>query len=260
MSNVHLHFTHPQIRNHKTKRLVPLIVTTGMDDISWDYDLNTQTYTTYGGQVDQILSCNITNLSIQGTTNSYTSNGDYSHPGIEEIYSWFNIYMQFASQGQTINGVHYDQNPITLSYPMRSWTIEFQCQTAPGFSLGTEIVAPTWQITGKVTNVPEGMRHLTLNNVLSGETAQEFGRIHDGVDLTQPDPSTNPYQSPFPNKKQKVQQQQISQAIGNLGSYWKNLVSTWEGGDFSDITNPSTQNTQFLVGSKNRTKAPKTRG
>jgi hypothetical protein len=248
MSNVNLIFTHPQI-THKNKRL-PLVITTGMDAISWDYDLNIQRYPTYGGEVVQILSCNIANLMIQGTTSSYSSSGDFSNPGIEEIYTWFNAYMQSASQGATRNGTHYDQNSITMSYPYRNWTVEFQCQSAPGFSLGTDIVAPTWQITGKVTNVPESMKNLTLNTVLSGETAKEFGRIHDGVDLSRPDPATNPYQSPFPSKNERVQQQRISHALGNLGSYWQNLVSVWDNGDFSTLVNPAASNTQFLTGTK----------
>jgi hypothetical protein len=243
-------FTHPMITTPGKSDTQALVVTTGADQIGWTYGLNTRHYPTYGGEVIQILSCYINNLQIGGTCAAYTT-GDYANPGIEEIYSWFLLYMQVASQGAIGTGA-YSEYPITCNYVDRGWQIQFQCLTAPAFNLSRDLVAPTWQITGQVVAAPEPMRNFTLNTVFFGNDATEFGMMHDGVDLTQPDPALNPYQSPFPNKSAKVQQNNISKAIGKLGSYWAGLISAWDGGDYSDITGSTQQNvansSQFLNG------------
>lgn len=242
-------FTHPSIVASGSSNVLPLVVNTGADQIGWTYGLNTRHYPTYAGEVIQILSCYINNLQIGGTCASYTT-GDYSNPGVEEIYGWFLLYMQVASQG-AYGTTTYSEEPITMSYVDRNWTIKFQCQTAPGFNLSRDLVAPTWQITGKVVDVPEPMKNLTLNNVLSGDNAAVFGAIQDGVDLSQPDPVYNPYQDPFPGTNKKLINQQMNKELGNLGNYWQNLLQAWQQGDFSDVTGNlnGQQNSQFLTGS-----------
>src|SRR3954464_14172738 len=98
-------FEHPNIDN-------ALSVETGANDISWSYNLNTQAYPTYGGEVVQVLSTNIQNLTIQGEVRSYEK--------MEEIYQWFLEYMMIVTQGIG-DKQGYVETPVTMTYPHRGW-------------------------------------------------------------------------------------------------------------------------------------------
>src|SRR5208282_3335255 len=88
--NVNLVFQHEHVNGGK-----PLIVDTGADEISWGYALNVPKIPTYGGEVIQILSAYIEDMSISGMVRTYSKT--------EEIYSFFMEYFIIASQGATEN-------------------------------------------------------------------------------------------------------------------------------------------------------------
>jgi hypothetical protein len=85
------------------------------DSIVWSYGLNTQNYPTFGGEVVQILSMFIEDMTITGTVSSYRS--------MERIYKWFVAYMQNATQGKN---QAYDTTPITFRYNTRVWKFLIQ--------------------------------------------------------------------------------------------------------------------------------------
>ena len=86
MSATQLLFHHELVNNG-----VPLVVTTGLDEIAWAYALNTATFPTYGGEVVQILSVYIDDMEVEGTVRTYAE--------AEAIYSFFMKYFTIATQG-----------------------------------------------------------------------------------------------------------------------------------------------------------------
>jgi hypothetical protein len=60
-------FYHPDIpSSNDGRRPGPyLTVDTGLDEASWSYNLNTVAFPTYGGEVVQILSCNVGELTFK---------------------------------------------------------------------------------------------------------------------------------------------------------------------------------------------------
>jgi hypothetical protein len=225
-----------------------LYIQTGADNINWTYTLNTQRYPTYGGEVVQILSCFIDTLTIQGTVARQQSRDrgkPVSDAGMEDIYQWFLTYMQIASQGGK-GTTAYSERYITFSYPERGWVLNFQCQELPGYALDRNTVAPTWQISGKVVEVPKLMSGMTLDDILAGGAGggngvgadvKAFQRIQDGIDLSQPDPANNPFNTAFPTgaKTSSQQQQLAQQALQNLGGQFGKIVQSWANGDFSSV-------------------------
>jgi hypothetical protein len=146
-------FTYP--RNSKS-----LTIETGANQISWSYNLITQAYPTYGGEVVQVLSTNIDVLTIQGEIKNYTK--------MEEIYGWFLFYMQDATQGvEDKSGYHED--PVTMFYAERGWTLKIQPIALPGMQYGTEIVVPTWQLQAHVIDPDPEMTDLTIQENVEGK-------------------------------------------------------------------------------------------
>lgn len=128
--------------NPDTKVAESLTVTTGANSVYWSYNLNTQTFPTYGGEVVQILSCNITDLEIQGECRNYLQ--------MQDIYRFFAQYMQYASQGMRGKPTKYLGNPIKMRIPSRGWTLKIIPKVVPGFRVGTEVVAPEWRLLAQV--------------------------------------------------------------------------------------------------------------
>lgn len=146
-----IHFHHPNIPNTPN-----LIIPTGMDDISWAYNLNTMVYPTYGGEVIQILSCFVDDLVITGTLSGYVM--------MERVYEYFAGYLQIATQGTAVNPQpgqsSYNQVPLTMTYPERGWTFKLQLMEAPGFSYGRDVVAPAWRIRAHIVDDTHAVQEL----------------------------------------------------------------------------------------------------
>lgn len=148
-------FTYNRNKKHPT-----LSIDTGVNQIVWSYNLNTQAFPTYGGEVLQVLSTNIDVMTIQGDIRSYRK--------MEEIYSWFLFYMQDATQGvDTDPG--YSEEAVVMKYPERGWTIGIQPIALPGMRYGTEVVVPTWQLQAHVLDPDPDMTELTMKNSLDGK-------------------------------------------------------------------------------------------
>jgi hypothetical protein len=224
----------PVLQFHHDFITEDLFVQTGADNINWTYGLNTQRYPTYGGEVVQILSCFVDTLTVQGSCERQLT-GDYGNPGMEDIYRWFLMYMQRASQGGK-GTVTYTERYITMTYPERNWIVGFQLQNLPGYMLDRDTAAPTWQIAGKVVEqIGTGM---SLDDILAGAGADAvaFQKIQDGVSLKYPDPSQSPFTSPFQGKVTPAQIKTLQDSVSkDLGNQFSKIVQAWSGGDYSSF-------------------------
>src|ERR1019366_7215700 len=145
-----VYFTHPV--HQPGISIGDLEIDTGIDDADWAYGLNTVTFPTYGGEVVQILSVYIDDLTLHGTLSTYRQ--------MEAIYKYFARYIQIASQGtksvpgigDSISGSAYNLWPITFSYPERNWFFKIIPLAVPGFRYGRDVVTPTWQIKAHVVD------------------------------------------------------------------------------------------------------------
>jgi hypothetical protein len=160
-------FYHPDIPSSKDgRRPGPyLTINSGLDEASWSYNLNTTVFPTYGGEVVQILSCNIGELTIMGTLPSYRA--------MERVYSYFAYYLQIATQGRsrdpTSGRTSYNQKPIKFSYPERGWTFDIMPTGLKRIRYANDVVAPEWGITAHVvdhTNDLHDIKEFTKHQVL----------------------------------------------------------------------------------------------
>lgn len=177
-------FYHPDIpSSNDGNRPGPYLnIATGLDEASWSYNLNTTTYPTYGGEVVQILSCNIGDLIITGTLPSYKA--------MERVYSYFAYYLQIATQGRspdpTSGKTSYNQKAMIFTYPERGWSFKIQPTALRKFRYGNDVVAPSWGITAHIvdhsndlTSIKEFTQHQVLDQFLKsdGEKFDVEGKI-----------------------------------------------------------------------------------
>jgi hypothetical protein len=170
-----------------------LTISTGVDEVTWGYNLNTIAYPTYGGEVVQILSSFIDDLEVVGTVGTYAKQ--------EEIYKYFAYYLQIATQGHSANkhpGVKsYNQVPMICTYPERDWKFSIIVKGLPGFKQGRDTVGPMWRIQAHIVDDSEDLdsikdftEHHLLTEFLKSdsETFNLQGRI--GFQ------ASNPFSSP----------------------------------------------------------------
>lgn len=225
--------------NPDTKVSEKLTVTTGANSVYWGYNLNTQTYPTYGGEVVQILSCNITDLEIQGECRNYLQ--------MEDIYRFFAQYMQYASQGMRGKPTKYLGNPINMKIPSRGWSLKIIPKSVPGFRLGTEVVAPEWRMLAQVYEDDGSANQQILSSIASryygGQTS-----IQDAINKTttlsqigyNPDSGfVNPRASLYENKDGKVKPNQfdgkaLKENYKKRGEAYRQIVQSYIENDQDD--------------------------
>jgi hypothetical protein len=157
-------------------------IASGIDEASWSYNLNTTTFPTYGGEVVQILSCNVGELTVTGTLPNYRA--------MERVYSYFAYYLQIATQGRSKDAVSgktsYNQKPMTFTYAERGWTFQIMPTKLKRFKYGNDVVAPSWGITAHIVDHTDDLhdiKEFTKSQVLDeflksdGETFNLEGKI-----------------------------------------------------------------------------------
>lgn len=176
-------FFHPDIPADNGNRPGPYLgIASGLDEASWSYNLNTATFPTYGGEVVQILSCNIGELTITGTLPSYKA--------MERVYSYFAYYLQIATQGRSQSPdsgrTSYNQKPMIFTYPERGWSFQIIPKGLRRFRYGNDVVAPSWGITAHIVDhgndlhsIKEFTKHQVLDDFLKsdGEKFDVEGKI-----------------------------------------------------------------------------------
>jgi hypothetical protein len=234
-------FSHPYAGN--------LIIEDGIDLAQWAYGLNTATFPTYAGEVVQILSVYIDNLTIGGTVSTYTQ--------MELIYQFFSRYLQVSTAGTTlaaatkalgeIDGGAYNLQPVSFTYPQRGWNFSLYPTSLPGFHYGGDIVAPVWSVQCFVEeNAPDlslikdGLKALAVSGTIndgSGTTATELGSFNMITGNISPQ-SGNPNTDPFQTYDQAAGDTaaQANTYISTYSSYYNSLIPAYSDSDFKSLT------------------------
>ena len=205
-------FSHPALSKVLTIDVNP-------ESVVWSYGLKTQNYPTFGGEVVQILSMFIEDMTITGMVSSYAK--------METIYSWFVAYMQRATQGKT---QAYDTTPVTFEYPARGWKFLIQPKAAPGFKYGRDVVAPTWSITAAVVESPESFES-TLRSSVEAQAAstdgfKPFGTATAEIGFSEFNPWTTPNTGKaYKEGATKKYYAELSGANGPFNSFMKSFLT-----------------------------------
>lgn len=228
-------FNHPYVNGG-----TPLVVHTGADHIKWSYSLNTANFPTYGGEVVQILSVAIEDVTIHGVAGSYAQ--------IEEIYGYFVEFIQIASAGRGKDPVAgqtaYNQQPMLMQYPHRGWAMKIVPRSLPRFRKGRDVIAPEWEIGAYVVDDSDDVQELK-DLVLQGTSVQGDSFELTGAVGFQ---AANPWSDPFPENGGKVDfdPQKTAAAWKGYGDYYSNIIPSWTSGDFSAITSSFASSPAFL--------------
>ncbi len=235
MDRFDIYFTHPQVQNlmlgdalakQFRSHVRPCIqkdgslrISTGANQITWGYGLNTMTYQTYGGEVVQILSAYIDDLSIGGDVQSYAM--------MEDIYIWFLLYMSVATQGAGDAGQpgvsSYSEEPVTMYYPHRQWTFSIKPKALPGLRMARDVVAPTWQMTAAVVEADPEVEAFTLAGAMEG-----LKEIQAGIGFEE----ENPFSSP---SGKKYDADYVLEATEQATDWYSKIVSAYSSGDVEAV-------------------------
>jgi hypothetical protein len=253
MGEHNIYFTHPQVQ-HMMKNGVlatqfkteirpciqrdgSLVVPTGANQIKWGYGLNTVTYPTYGGEVVQILSAYVTDMTISGDVKNYYM--------MEDIYIWFLIYMNIATQGPSSAGQpgrsSFNEEPVQMYYPHREWNFSIRPKSLPGLRMGREVVAPTWELMAAVIESDPTVEAFTLQGAMEG-----LEQIQNGIGYKKENPFSGP-------SGKKYDSEYVLKESEGDADWFQKVISSYQKQDFS-ITHPTT------VGSKPATNSKKSAG
>jgi hypothetical protein len=230
MSNLTFSFPNASVGN--------LDVSVNPDTVQWAYGLNTVTFPTYSGEVVQILSVFIDNLTVVGELSSYQE--------MENIYTYFANYFTLASQGTgtaTNAGTNaYNQLPMTMDYHPRNWSFQIQPLTAPGFAYGLEVVVPQWGISAHIVDDAGDAQKIkdliaaqvsatgTLNQDDPSEIGSGIFSMNGLISPNSGNPNTNPFETYVNNKTSTAIQQ-----IATSEEYFNSLIPSYMQGNFSSI-------------------------
>lgn len=221
-----LYFEHPHVKNSLT-------ITTGMNEINWAYGLNTANFPTYGGEVIQILSVFVDDLTIEGDVTSYSA--------MEDIYKFFAEYMIVASQSGGFN-----QEPLKMTYSQRNWTFFLQPLSIPGFVYSRDTVAPHWEITAHVYDDSRPNNYETLQEIIASHLQETFEgeefSLKGIISMAAADPANNPFSAPGVFKNEKftaITQQQTEKELKGSATLYNAMLKSYLGGDYSQLLDNS---------------------
>lgn len=216
-----IQFSHPKLR-------VPLVVDTGVNEITWSYNLNVQTYPTYAGEVVQILSAFIDNISVIGDIRTYTD--------MERIYGWFLDYIQIATQGADPGGLSYQEDPVTMVYAERNWTIDIHPISLPGFRMATDVVVPQWQVQAAVAKQPAGDDLIMVSTIAQAEAIlgkdTGFLTLSGNIGFDESNPFSDPAARPANTDGAMPT---LNQEFTALSDWYNSLVPAYLQKDFTSI-------------------------
>jgi hypothetical protein len=233
-------FSHPALSDDLEIDVKP-------DSITWSYNLNTTNYPTFGGEVVQILSMFVEDMTITGMVSSYKK--------MEKIYGWFVAYMQRATQGKT---QAYDTTPVTVYYPHRGWKFLIQPKSTPGFQYGRDVVAPTWSVTAAVVESPDSFQATLKSDIeqkaMQDEGFQPFGTATARIGYS----AFNPWSAPNTGKtyKEGATREYYAQQ-GDANGPFNSFMKSWvEGGaTFAEAMAATSSKPALLSGGQGSTMA-----
>jgi hypothetical protein len=202
-----------------------LVVQVKPDQITWAYGLNTANFQTYGGEVVQILSMYVDDLTIAGTVGSYAE--------LEQIYKWFVFYMQVATQGHA-GREGYDTRPVTMTYHHRNWVFDIYPKALPAFRYGRDVVAPTWQLQAAVSEFDDKFEDSVLSNQDFAGIAKDgdfdpFGTVTAEIGYNE----YNPWSAPT---NEKYKPGMAKGEYTKLKDWYGNLIESYIGNDWDSIS------------------------
>lgn len=171
----HILFSHPNVDDILT-------ITTGANQVSWAYNLNTVSYPTYAGEVVQVLSVNIDNLRIEGDVHSYKK--------MEQVYRWFLRYFQVATQGA--GGVNYSESAVKMEYPHRGWTLYIKPIQLPQLRYGRDVVVPSWSMVAHIEDPDPEQRALAIDHAINGDVENFRARVTADIGFRRNNPFSDP--------------------------------------------------------------------
>jgi hypothetical protein len=201
------------------------------DMIEWAYQLNTSVTPTYGGEVVQILSAFVDNMTIGGQVRTYKK--------AEQIYNFFIARMQRATQPGEFKG-----QPVTMYYPEREWTFEIIPLTFAPLKYGRDVVVPEWQITAHIVQPDSGfvtqlMNDVDLKNFEKDLGGPVFGKAVGYIGWEEDDP----FRSPIKDDKKRrefekaiLNGEEVRYNSSDLGDWFNGLIPSYLEGNFDDLT------------------------
>jgi hypothetical protein len=215
-----------------------LTIDNGLDHADWSYGVNFATFPTYGGEVVQILSVYIDDLTLGGTLATYRQ--------AESIYTYFATYFQAATQGKAqptsgdlTTGSSYNLQPVYFYYPERQWSFKLYPMGAPGFVYDRDNAVRTWQVKCHVIDdspdlglIKNGIQALTVSQLVGGEgsaTANTF-TINGNISPEFGNPDTDPFET-YNQGKTALQAQ-----VQNYADYYNSLLPAYSAGTFDSLT------------------------
>lgn len=232
-----LQFTHPKMEQALNVNVAP-------NQIEWSYGLNVENFNTYGGEVVQILSAFIDDMSITGNVESYRQ--------LEDIYSWFIIYAQIATTGYNGSG-KFDVHPVQMYYNERGWHFQIYPTGAPGFKYGRDIVSPEWSLKAAVVDPAQAAINAIMDQaqieaatgklITSGALSQGstiFGTATGEIGFEEKNPFSDPEGNEGElgkkNQKKYLHGEEVKGGIGELADAYNKLLPAYLEGDFEDLT------------------------
>jgi hypothetical protein len=209
-------FVHPTVGS--------LAVYTGVDQVSWGYNLVTQRWPTYGGEVVQILACYVDDLEVQGTLRNYRD--------LETVYSYFLQYIQVASaEGER------DEHPMLFRYPHRGWEFKIMVTQAPGYRKATELTVPEWRIVAHIVdsaNDAEELSQLILDEAEIKGRIGDTGKFdeHFGLEGKIRYIDENPFSDPWTDHEQMFKPGDYTDDITD---FYSKLLPAYMDGDWDTI-------------------------
>lgn len=202
-----------------------LVIDTGMNDVRWGYQLNTSVIPTYGGEVVQILSAYIDDITITGEARSYAQ--------MEAIGEWLIAYFQVATQGQTktpSGELRYDEHLVHASYPHRGWSFTLRPLALPEMTWGVDVVAPAFSIQAAVIEPDPVMTSMTIAGAMEGLDEIPAGLGYDDA---------NPFSNPFPNGDEAVgsfDPTATRKLYDEAADWFNGLIPAYMQGDFGALS------------------------
>lgn len=216
-------FSHPAINGSLKVPINP-------NQIEWSYGLNTVNYPTYGGEVIQILSCFIDDMTVTGNVRTYRQ--------MEDIYRWFIDYIQLATQGLKGAG-KFNIHPVSMFYRPRGWNFQIYPTQMPGFRYGRDVVTPEWTMQAAVVDPDQNLQEKIMNRAqiqASYGDLQLFGKATANIGFEPDDPFRTP-DVQNANKDKKLKKGNTSRYdYGKLADWYNNLIPSYLDNNFDDLT------------------------
>lgn len=174
----------------------------------WGYELKTNKIHTKGGTVVQIISRNISDLTITGYLSSRGLTNETRYQRMEEFQRRMADIMQY----------HVDTgNPVTFYFPVLGWNGKVFLKSVSNFSYSPKVAAVSYQLTFFVDTGFDSIKEIVATDALNS--------IQDGVGWTR-----SIYNTPDTGNWDDMLQalKQVVEYSGSYDAYGASLYEQYE--------------------------------